>query len=181
MPTEKRKEQLIEEARESFKEEEIANSLATSTTPGLSNTSVFEGLSKAEDIARAVEDDLNNWIDIIDFRVYRKDKMSIACKYRWTIIRWAENDMDSWLMDNGWTIDAHRLADSYDRDEDQTEARYRKEFDGVTVYANILVDFPNAVFEELEGNNTVERKREKLEQEENQQNRKMKVLNSRRE
>lgn len=143
------------------REEEIADRIASSTIPGTSNSGVFEGLEKAKRVAQLVENDLNNWIKIIDFRVYSDSVMSICADYRWTIYRWASNDMESFMAENDWVVMPHRLADSHDRDENEMEARYRKKFGDVWVYINIHVLFPDRAFRELNGKESYEKMKQK--------------------
>jgi len=160
------------EQRFQSKEMEIADRVASVTIPGESNMAIFKGLQRAAEIAQLVEDDLNNWIDIIDARVYGENMMGIAAEYRWTIYRWGSNDMEGYMADNGWNADPHRLADSYKREEDQMEARYRKKFGDMWVYINILVLFPDRAFDELNAKESYEQTKEKKIEEKEQQSRK---------
>ena len=157
------------------KEREVADRVASATIPGTSNMGIFKGLQKAVKVSQLVEDELNNWIDIIDARVYGENMMSIAAKYRWTIYRWASNDMEGYMSDNGWDVDPHRLADSHTREENQMEARYRKEFDDMWVYINILVLFPDRAFKELNAKESYEQTKEKKIEEKKRESRKKKV------
>jgi hypothetical protein len=142
-------------------DEEIADKVVASTIPGSPNTGIFEGIRKAEGVLSAVQRDLNNWIDILDFRVYGENMMSVCAEYRWTIYRWGSNDMQDFMLDQGWTIEHHRLADTHLRDEDQMEARYKKKFGDVWVYINILVYFPERAFRELNGEEAVDEVKQK--------------------
>ena len=180
MSTSKRVERLIDEVDEEISDQEVIDNIVRATVPGTENTGIFKGLEKAEAIARIVENDLNNWIDIIDFRVYGENLMSIACEYRWTIVRWAENDMDEWLQNNGWHLDAHRLADTHQRDENQMEARYKKEYEGTWVYVNILVDFPERVFDVINEEETLEEAERRKNMQKQRKERRSRVLEERR-
>ena len=157
--------QRVDDAVTGENEYDTSTRLLTSTVPGDSNDGVFTGLNKASSIAREVQGELNNWIDIIDVRVYGDSVMSICCEYRWTIVRWANSGMEDYMEDNDWSVNPHRLADTHLREENQMEARYMKEVDGMWVYINILVEFPEWVFDELEGNHTIEEKTEKMKRE----------------
>lgn len=159
--------------------EELVERIARNTVPGRSNDHLVDGLESARDILPDVIDDLNNWFEIVDVRVYSDVHIGVPMRYRWTIIRWAENDMDQWLMDNGWEHLPHLNADSRTRQENELEARYRKEFSGVVVDSNFLVRFPERVFRKLNGEE-LDRIREDKEKEEAKKERKRRVLERRR-
>ena len=129
---------------------ETANRIASQTVPGRSNTDIIEGLHDIPDVVDGFLEQTNGWFEILDVRVYRDDSIGIPCRYRWTIKRWAHNDMDQWLQDNGWELLPHLKADSKEHNENEMEARYRKEIKGYYVYANFFVEFTNDVFEALQ-------------------------------
>lgn len=159
---------------------EIAESVAKSTVPGRSNDPVIDGLRFSPKVVEDVIDDLNNWFEVVDVRVYNDVHIGIPMRYRWTIIRWADNDMDQWLMDNGWEQLPHLNADSRTREEDELEARYRKVYRGVVVDTNFLVKFPERVFRKLKGED-LDRVRENQRREEMIEERKNTILRRRRE
>lgn len=156
-------------------EEKIADNIVASTIPGSSNQGIFDGLSRAKRVAEAVQDDLNNWIDIIDVRVHGKNVISVCAEYRWTIYRWASHNMEDYMNDNGWQVEPHRLADTHSRDEDQMEARYKKKFGDTWVYINILVLFPERAFEELNAKESYRQTKEKKIEDKKQESRKRKI------
>lgn len=144
--------------------EDIAEEITRSTYPGPENDGVKRGLMKANAVFPVVVEDLRDWFYAVDVRVYGEDHIGIPMRYRWTIIRWAQQDMDHWLESHGWEDAPHRNADSYSRREDELEARYRKEYSGVTVDCNFLVHIPRVVFEKLNENsskNMMDRKRQR--------------------
>jgi len=143
-----------------------AKELARDTPPGKPNSTFIENIGGVEGAVEKVVDELNNWIQIVDVRLHRDRKIGIACKYRWTIKRWAHHDMDQWLHDNGWEIMPHRKADSYEHRDNEMEARYRKEIDGYLVHVNIHVEFTNDVFEALKEGNPIRRSKKKMERKE---------------
>jgi len=145
--------------------------------PGKENKQFPKKLEDAAKIVPQVKDDLNNWVEIIDVRTYRNDKIGIPCKWRWTIKRWAAQDMDNWLMKTGWTRENHRRADSYDHEDNELEARYKREYSGYTVYINIHVEFTDEVFEALEDQGGVKKAR----RERNKQKKLEEIIEMRRE
>lgn len=136
--------------------EGLADKLARNSIPGKSNRPVFDGLETAAEIVPEVIEDLNNWFEIVDVRIYNRNHIAIPMRYRWSIIRWARNDMDNWLMERGWKDMAHLNADSRRRIDNEMEARYRKNFDGIVVDTNFLVEFPDVVFRKLNGEDVEE-------------------------
>lgn len=159
--------------------DELVDDLVRSTIPGGSNQPYYDGLDRATDLVPFVLDDLNNWFEIVDVRIYDDDHIAMPMRYRWSIVRWAENDMDQWLMDNGWEDLAHLNADSRTRQENEIEARYRKEFDGVTVDCNFIVLFPDVVFRKMNGED-LDRVKRKKEKEKRKQNTIEEVIEARR-
>lgn len=143
--------------------EKIVDQIARDTIPGRSNQPFIEGLENAPEIVQDVLGDLNNWVEIMDVRIYSTEEMGIPCRYRWSIIRWTENDMDTWLEDHGWEHMPHLRADSRNRNPNDLEARYRKQFDDVMVNINVHVEIPEVVFDALEGKSgsVVERRKVK--------------------
>lgn len=173
---------LSETDREKVKkisEEELAEKIVRETAPGPSNEDLFNGLEVASILVPAVIDDLNNWFNILDVRILGERHIGIPMRYRWTIIRWANQDMDSWLLDNGWEDYAHLNADTDSREPNEMEARYRKEYDSVTVDANFLVEFPEIVFDKM-NDRDVEDVQKKKHMEEMKRNTLQKVLDDRR-
>lgn len=159
--------------------EKLVESIAKRTVPGSSNQHLIKGLDSARGVLPDVIDDLNNWFEIVDVRIYNDRHIGIPMRYRWTIIRWADNGMDQWLIDRGWEQLPHLNADSRTREEDELEARYRKEFNGVVVDANFLVKFPERVFRKLNGED-IDRIQEKKAEEEARKKRRKRVLDRRR-
>jgi len=143
--------------------DELAESLMQDTFPGPSNDKITDGLTRAMGVFPVVVQDLNNWFYAVDLRVYNGTHIGIPMRYRWTIIRWAQSDMDGWLEKNGWTDRPHRNADSYTREKNELEARYRKEYAGVTVDCNFLVHMPDVVFEKLQSRSSKSMKKRKKE------------------
>ena len=127
-----------------------AQRIAQDTAPGKRNSVVLHELEDVHSVVDSFIEELNNWVEIIDVRTYRNKKIGIPCRYRWTIKRWVVNDMDQWLVDNGWMKNAHLRADSKEHRKNEMEARYSKEIEGYTVYANIYVEFTEDVFDSLE-------------------------------
>jgi hypothetical protein len=162
-------------------EEQIADSIVSSTIPGSSNSGIFDGLQRASRVAELVEDDLNNWVDILDVRVYGENIISICSEYRWTIYRWASHDMEDYMQDNGWQVEPHRLADTHLREEDQMEARYKKQFGDTWVYINILVLFPERAFDELNAEESYKQTKEKKIKEKEQESKKRRLMREMRE
>lgn len=159
--------------------EELVDSIVRGTVPGESNEKFNDGIDNASDIVPVVMDDLNNWFEIVEVRVINRDHISIPMRYRWTIIKWSNSDMDQWLIDRDWDLIHHRNADTRFREENELEARYRKEFDGITVDANFLVEFPDIVFRKINGDD-ISRVKEKVEKEEEKESRLRKLINIRR-
>lgn len=134
-------------------EEERAKQVAKDTIPGGSNRErILDIAESVEVVHEAIVEDLNNWVEIVEVRNLGGKRIAVPCRYRWTIKRWADNEMDMWLLKNGWDRIAHRKADSHEHEDYEMEARYRKEFDGWYVYVNIWVPFTEDVFEALEKN-----------------------------
>ena len=140
--------QRLEEIEADF--ESVEEQLVRDTYPGEDNEQFKDGIVTAAAIFPAVVEDLNDWFYAMDVRVLDKEHLGIPMRYRWSIVRWAEQDMDSWLESHGWTDMAHLNADNRDRREDEMEARYRKEYGDVTVDCNFLVHFPPEVFRKLQ-------------------------------
>lgn len=153
--------EVAEELDLDLESQEVAEYIARQTVPGSRNTPMYEGLQRAVDVVPTVIQDLNNWFEIVDVRVLGEDHIGIPMRYRWTIIRWANQDMDQWLEDHGWEDMAHLNADSRTRQENELEARYRKQFGDVVVDCNFLVFFPDEVFEALSRDDIDNAKRKK--------------------
>lgn len=141
----------------------VSERLAGMTIPGESNEGLFDDLEDAADVARAFQGELNNWVEILDVRVRNDGKVGIPCRYRWTLSRWAENDMDQWLMDHGWEQVAHLYADSRQHRSNELEARYRKRIEGKMVYTNIFVPVTDKTFRALQDGNPVEKAKNRRE------------------
>lgn len=139
----------VEELDVDVTAEEIANRISRETVPGPENDWLQDGIVSASQIMPLVVEDLNNWFYAIDLRVLDDTHIGIPMRYRWTIIRWAKNDMDSWLDNNGWNHVPHLNADSRTRQENELEARYRKNYGDITVDCNFLVEFPEVVFRKM--------------------------------
>lgn len=137
---------------------DVAERIAKKTAPGVSNRYFVNSLSDASAVVDEVADDLNNWVEFVDVRLFRGNVMGIPCRYRWTIKRWVSNDMDTWLNKNGWNRLPHLKADSRSHKDNEMEARYYKEFDGWDVFVNIYVEFTEDVFEEMGDENEIGRK-----------------------
>lgn len=149
----------VESARE-----RQAERLASMTIPGKSNDDVLDALEAAPAVARAYQDDLNNWVRILDVRTRNDGKFGIPARYRWTLKRWAENDMDQWMLDHGWQDEAHLLADSRQHRPNELEARYKKKFGDWWVYTNIFVPVTDETFRKMNNGSPVrkaKRKRDK--------------------
>jgi len=129
--------------------QELAEEVVRSTYPGPDNDTFKTGLRNAFTVFPVVVEDLNDWFYPVDVRVHDEEHVAMPMRYRWTIIRWAESQMDSWLERNGWEDFAHLNADTRKRRNDELEARYRKQYGGVTVDCNFLVYMPPEVFEAL--------------------------------
>jgi len=127
----------------------VAEDITRGTLPGPDNEPVMDGIGTAVGLVPRVVEDLNNWFNIVDVRIYDENHIGLPMRYRWSVIRWAHNDMDSWLRGQGWSQFGHLNADTRTRDEHEMEARYRKNYGDVTVDANFLVYFPDKVFSEM--------------------------------
>lgn len=140
---------------------EVVERIAEKTIPGSDNSELVESVGGLPDVLEEIIDDLNNWVEIVDVRVFRGKVIGIPMRYRWTIKRWANSDMDRWLLDNDWDNIAHLKADSRKHEDNEMEARYYKEFGEWDVFVNIYVEFTEDVFNALEENsvNTIERER----------------------
>lgn len=169
-----------QEVVEKITEEELVERIAQQTVPGPSNDDYFRGLELAHLLMPAIIDDLNNWFNIVGVRILGERHISFIARYRWTIIRWARQDMDSWLMNKGWEDHAHLNADTRDREVNEMEARYRNQYDSVTVDANFLVEFPEIVFEKLNDEDVEDAKKRKHERKMKRQTL-QKVIDERRE
>jgi hypothetical protein len=145
--------------------EELVGQVVRDTFPGPDNERIEDGMVNALGVFPVVVQDLNDWFYAVDLRVYDEDHIGIPMRYRWTIIRWAHNDMDHWLEKNGWTDAPHRNADSRTRRNDELEARYRKEYAGVQVDCNFLVHIPEVVFDKLNEKSNKSMKKRRMEQE----------------
>lgn len=156
----------IEEAPDPRTVSERAKKLSLETSPGQGNEYFEDSLRDMSRVVTAFIEDTNNWFEILDTRLYRKENIGIPCRYRWTIKRWAANDMDQWLMDHGWEDMAHLKADSVDHEDNELEARYRKEIGGYTVWANFYVEITNDVFEALQTGGPVKMAEKNREREE---------------
>lgn len=145
-----RTEQIVGQEEDGFtKYSEVAKRIAKKTAPGEENKDLVRGISDAGVVVDDVMSDLNNWVEFVDVRVFRGEVIGIPCRYRWTIKRWVSNDMDSWLVENGWNRLAHLKADSREHKDNEMEARYHKEFNGWDVFVNIYVEFTEDVFDQL--------------------------------
>jgi hypothetical protein len=144
---------------------EVAERIAGNTIPGRSNSKVVNNIRGVDEVVQSFIEDINNWFEIVDVRVYRDGKIGLPCRYRWTIKRWASNDMDQWLMDNGWELLHHRKADSKEHRSNEMEARYRKEIEGREVYANMYVEFTEDVFEALQEDSVIKSAEENVQRE----------------
>lgn len=143
------KEKISELKQGNLDEDSVAKDIALRTVPGPDNSGLLDGLTKSREICETVLDELNNWIYIVDCRVYSESVIGISAKYRWTIKRWGVNETDSFLLENGWENNPHRFADSRFREEDEMEARYSKKIDGINVHINIHVEFPQDILNEM--------------------------------
>lgn len=141
---------VTEERDDVVNPSEISERIAEDTAPGKTNYPLIHSVEDVPQILEKVMDELNNWVEFLDVRVYRDEHIGIPCRYRWTIKRWAKNDMDQWLMDRGWESVGHLRADSRDHEPNELEARYRKRIDGYMVNVNIYVEFTEDVFERLQ-------------------------------
>lgn len=160
--------------------ESTADRIARETIPRGDNEGILASLWNVHDVVEDFIDETNNWFEILDVRVYKSGVIGIPCKYRWTIVRWAKNDMDQWLLDNGWDDVAHLAADSREREDNELEARYVKEIGGHMVNATFLVEFPDRVFEEMNDKNGMERAKEKSRERTANQTAKNRILQARR-
>lgn len=145
---------------------DLASKVARETAPGKGNDEIVASLQDLPGVVESFVEDTNNWFEVIDVRTHRNGNIGIPCRYRWTIKRWVVNDTDTWLIDNGWDQLAHLFADSKEHEENEMEARYRKEIDGYTIWMNAYVEFTNDVFEAMQKGEpiqSVEEKREKRE------------------
>jgi hypothetical protein len=146
------KELELEEEEEFKRYSDVVERIASKTIPGRDNSAIVNSLGDASGVVDSVLEDLNNWVEIVDVRVFRGNVIGIPMRYRWTIKRWSSSDMDKWLLDNGWDKLAHLKADSKEHKDNEMEARYYKEIDGWDVFVNIYVEFTNDVFKALEEN-----------------------------
>lgn len=136
--------------RQETDEEEIAEKIAKDTVPGTNNRDVVVELAEsAQAVYAAVLEDLNNWVEIVEVKYHGDRIIGIPCRYRWTIKRWVSNDMDEWLLSNGWSHMPHLKADSEKHRPNELEARYVKQFGDYDVYVNIWVPFTDDVFEAI--------------------------------
>jgi hypothetical protein len=135
--------------------EQVSRQIAEDTSPGLRNSDIVASIGTSQKAVRDFIVDTNNWFEVVDVRVYRDDSVGIPCRYRWTIKRWVQNDMDSWLKDNGWVLAPHRRADSKEHEDNYMEARYKKQYGDITVYANFWVEFTEDVFDALQKGNAI--------------------------
>ncbi len=148
-------EQLLEEEDGEFKTySEVAERIAAKTLPGDGNEALVNSVGEASDVMDDVVSDLNNWVEVIDARIFRGKVLGMPCRYRWTIKRWADSDMDKWLIDNGWEKLPHLMADSRQHEDNEMEARYYKKFGEWDVFVNIYVEFTEDVFEALSENSS---------------------------
>lgn len=131
--------------------------LAQRTLPGRSNEDIIRNMKGMDRVVEAAVNDLNNWVEVIDVRLHRDLKVGIPMRYRWTIKRWVANNMDQWLMNNGWEDMPHLKADSREHEPNELEARYRKEFGDYLVHVNIYVPFTDDVFEALNNSGGMEK------------------------
>jgi len=151
MSSEETEQFLSEEDDEFERYSDIAERVALKTIPGDDNDRLVSNVSEAGNILDKVLDDLNNWFELVDIRIFRGKVIGIPCRYRWTIKRWVGNDTDKWLIDNGWDNLAHLKADARSHKDNEMEARYHKNFGDWDVYANFYVEFTEDVFEALDG------------------------------
>lgn len=128
------------------------------TIPGRSNDEIISLLNESGPVMSRVISNLNNWFELLEFHAFNDGTIGATFRYRWTIKRWAEQDMDMWLVDRGWEDLPHLKADSRDHLPNELEARYRKEFRGRMVYANFYVRITDDVFEALNESRTMERR-----------------------
>ncbi len=145
---------------------DAARRIAGNTIPGEDNGEFPSSLSDAAGVVDDFIEETNNWFEIVDVRVYRGDEIGLPCRYRWTIKRWVSNEMDSWLMSNGWERIAHLKADSREHRDNEMEARYRKEIDGYTVHLNAYVEFTSDVFRAMKNGNPIKRAEEQRQRKE---------------
>ena len=149
--------------QQSERKREIARRVALDTAPGKSNEELVKSAEELPETLREVRAELGNWVEFIDVRTYRDKRIGIPCRYRWTIKRWVQQDMDQWLLDHGWQQIAHLKAYSREHQPNEMEARYRKEINGYTVHVNIYVTFTEDVFEMLETGEPIRAAKEKKE------------------
>jgi len=168
-----RQEQKAETVLEGIEEgdiDEISDRIARNTMPGDTNEQFISTICEAEEAVRKMDEDLNSWFEILDVRIYPRRVIGVPARFRWTIKRWVHHDMDQWLLDNGWEWIAHRKADSDEHEENEMEARYRKDFEGFGVHCNFYVEFTEDVFESLEHGDYIhradmeEKRRERVEE-----------------
>lgn len=150
MSTTDRLEILTGESEDVQELSDIAERIAGDTAPGKTNAALINNIRDVPLILNKVVEELNNWVEFIDVRVYRDGHIGIPCRYRWTIKRWAKNDMDGWMYSKGWEPVGHLRADSRDHESNELEARYRKEIDGYMVNVNIYVEFTEDVFQKMQ-------------------------------
>lgn len=140
----------LEEEDEFKRYSEVVERITEKTIPGVDNSTLVDSISGLPDVVDDVISDLNNWVEVVDVRVFRGKVVGIPMRYRWTIKRWASSDMDKWLLDNGWDKLAHLKADSKEHRDNEMEARYYKKFGDWDVFVNIYVEFTEDVFKALE-------------------------------
>lgn len=143
-----------------------AKQIASVTVPGKSNDNYVETARDLPEVLEEVEDSLNNWFEVIEVTIHDGGIIGISMRYRWSVERWAANDMDSWLEQTGWDHVAHRNADTHERERHEIEARYMKEYMGYDVRANFLVPFTNRALDRLMSNRGVDKARRKMERDE---------------
>lgn len=175
MSSEERLQLLLEEESP----EDVAKRVSENTLPGPSNDPFIDGLGNAMRVVPRVIVDLKNWFRIIDVRVHGEREIGMPMEYRWTIVRWAENEMDNWLIDRGWENIPHLKADTREREVNELEARYVKQFGEVDVFANFIVEFPDRVFREL-NDSDIEEARERMEKEQVKQEKVAELIKARR-
>lgn len=146
--------------------ERLGEATKRATIPGRENAPLVNTADDLPDVLEAFVADTNNWFEVLDVRVYRNDNIGIPARWRWTIKRWVVNDMDQWLVDNGWSNIPHLKADSREHEERELEARYRKEFHGYQVWANFYVEFTDDVFEAMKKGRPIEGARQNRERRE---------------
>jgi len=148
------------------KQEGITSRIASLTIPGESNDDVLNTVEAAAEVLPEYIEQMNNWVRVLDVRCIKGGQIAIPARYRWTIKRWAKNDMDGWMLDNGWSLEHHLKADSRQHRDNELEARYKKEINDWPVYTNIYVPFTEDVFEELSKGGHVKKARQKRDRKE---------------